>query len=90
MKGNLTIAILLKGPNWGLPFHIHTDASDKFVGAVLVKNEDDKPYVIYFISKNLACVEMNYTVTENELSEMVHALNKFKYYVAGYKKFVHT
>jgi hypothetical protein len=53
IKGKLTTSLVLQGLNWGLPFYIHTDASDKSLGAVLGKYEDDKPYVIYFISKNL-------------------------------------
>ena len=73
-----------------LPFHIHIDASEKDVGVFLVQNEDNKPYAIYFISKNLAGVELNYTVTENELLVVVHGLNKFRHYVTGYIFFVHT
>jgi hypothetical protein len=64
MKEKLSTLPVLQGPNWDLPFHIHTNASDKNVGAVLGQNEDNKPYAIYFISKNLAGVEINYTVTE--------------------------
>jgi hypothetical protein len=64
IKEKLSTAPVLQGPNWALPFHIHTDASDKVVGAVLGQNEDNKPYAIYFISKNLVGAELNYTVTE--------------------------
>ena len=81
---------MLQGPNWTLPFHIHTDASDKFVGDVLGQDEDNKPYAIYFISKNLVGAELNYIVTEKELLAVVHSLNKFNHSVIGYKVFVHT
>jgi hypothetical protein len=54
---------VLQDPNGALPFHIHTDASDKSVGLVLGQNEDNKPYVIYFISKNFSSTEINYTIT---------------------------
>lgn len=27
MKDKLTIALILRDPNWALPFHIHIDAS---------------------------------------------------------------
>jgi hypothetical protein len=63
-KEKLTTALGLQVLNWSLPFHIHTDASDKSVGAVLGKDEDNKPYAIYFISKNLVGAELNYIVTE--------------------------
>jgi hypothetical protein len=90
IKEKLSTAPVLQGPNWALPFHIHTDASDKVVGAVLGQNEDNKPYAIYFISKNMVGAEINYIVTEKELLAVVHALNKFRHYVTGYKVFVHT
>jgi hypothetical protein len=55
---------VLRGPNWKLPFHISSDASDISIGNVLGQEEDKKPYNIYFISKNLTPAELNYTVTE--------------------------
>lgn len=35
LKGSLTQAPVLKGPDWSLPFHIHTDASYFAIGAFL-------------------------------------------------------
>ena len=81
---------MLQGPYWALPFHIHIDASNKSEGVVLGQDEDNKPYSISFISKNLVGAELNYTITENEQLAIVHALNKFKHYVIEYKVFVHN
>lgn len=52
--------------------------------------EDKLPYTIYFMSKNLSKVELNYTVTEKELLVVVHSLNKFRHYITGYPNFVHS
>jgi hypothetical protein len=57
-------SLVLRGPNWKIPFHISTNASDISIGNVLGQEEDKKPYTIYFISKNLTVAEINYTVTE--------------------------
>ena len=54
LKGKLTTAPILRGPNWALPFHIHANASHKAIGAALGQVEDKLPYAMYFISKNLS------------------------------------
>lgn len=90
LKGKLVIAPILRGPNWALPFHIHTDASNKAIGAALGQVEEKLLYAIYFVSKNLSKAELNYSVTEKELLAIVHSLNKFKHYITSYQTFVHT
>ena len=62
LKTRISEAPILRGPNWKLPFHISTDASDTALGAVLGQ-EDIVPYAIYYINKNLTPTELNYTVT---------------------------
>ena len=76
LKSKLVIAPILKGPNWALPFHIHTDASNKAIGADLGQINEKLPYAIYCIRKNLSEEELNYTVTEKELLVVMHSLNK--------------
>eukprot|EP00253_Pinus_taeda_P034267 PITA_34267 len=90
LKDKLVSAPILRGPNWALPFHIHTDASNKAIGAALGQIEEKLPYAIYFASKNLSKAELNYTVTEKEFLAVVHALNKLRHYITGYQTFVHT
>jgi hypothetical protein len=64
LKRLISTTPVLRGPNWKLPFHISSDASDVTIGIVLGQEEDKKPYAIYFISKNITPTELNYTVTE--------------------------
>ena len=47
------------------------------VGAVSGQLEDNKPYAIYYINKNLTPSKLNYIVTEKEFLAVVHAINKF-------------
>ena len=84
------MAPVLRGPNWALPFHISTDASDTAIGGVLGQKEDQQSYAIYFVSKNLPPIELNYTIIENEFLAVVHAINKFRQYIIGHEVFVHT
>jgi hypothetical protein len=77
LKAKLSVAPVLRGPNWALPFHISIDAFDTAIGGVLGKKEYKNPYAIYFVRKNLSPAELNYTVTEKEFLVVVHAINKF-------------
>ena len=81
---------ILHGPKWNLPFHIHSDASDKAIRDVLGQKEENDPYSVYYISKNLAGPELNYTITENEFLAVVHVVNKFRHYIIGYQVIGHT
>ena len=80
---------ILRGPNWSLPFHISTDAFDMAIG-VLGQKEYQASYVIYFVSKNLTAIELNYTITEKEFLAVVYAIKKFLHYIIAYEVFVHT
>ena len=39
LKAQLSVAPILRGPNWSLPFHISTDASDTAIGGVIDQKE---------------------------------------------------
>ena len=71
-----------------MPFHIQTDASDTALGGVLGQKENQSYYAIYFISKNLTPAELNYIVTEKEFLAVVHAINKFRHYITGYRMYL--
>ena len=52
--------MLLSYPGWKIPFIVHTDASNKQVGAFISQN--NKP--IAFLSIRLIKPQLNYTTTE--------------------------
>ncbi|RVX05732.1 Retrovirus-related Pol polyprotein from transposon opus [Vitis vinifera] len=81
LKLFLTTALIVRAPNWQLPFEIMCDVSDFAIGAVLGQREDGKPYVIYYASKTLNEAQRNYTTTEKELLVVVLALDKFRAYL---------
>eukprot|EP00253_Pinus_taeda_P009254 PITA_09254 len=89
LKNQLSTAPILRGLDWALPFHISFDASDTAIGVVLGQEENNLPYAIYFISKNMTPGELNYTVTEKEFLAVIYAINKFRHYIIGYTTFVH-
>jgi len=90
LKETLSSVPIFRGPDWKLPFHISIDASDSAIGVVLGQKEDPVTYVIYYVSKNLTPVELNYMVTEKEFIVVIYAINMFRHYILGYEVFVHT
>jgi hypothetical protein len=89
-KKPISTTLVLRGPNWKIPFHISTDASDIAIGTVLGQEEDKKYYVIYFISKNITPAKLNYIVTEKEFLAVIHAINKFLHYITCYPIILYT
>ena len=79
----MAIALIVRAPNWQLPFEVMCDASDFSIGAVLGQREDGKPCVVYYASKNLNEAQRNYTTREKELLAVVYALDKFRAYLVG-------
>ena len=66
MKKHVTRTHVLRGLEWNLSFHISIDVADISIGVVLGQQEGNKPYAIYYVSKNLGPIEVNYTIIEKE------------------------
>lgn len=70
----------------GSEFHVHTDASNIAVGAMLAQNPTGKcDQPIMYASRLLNTAERNYTRTEREALAMVYALQKFRHYLLSNK-----
>ena len=63
IKSMVSAETLRSYPDWKLPFTVHTDASDKQLGAVISHNYKQ----IYFFYRKLSKPQRNYTTTEKEL-----------------------
>ena len=51
LKDKLSVEPILRGPDWSLPFHISTNASDMAIGGVLGQKEDQASYAIYLLAR---------------------------------------
>ena len=61
LKMNLVKAPILRFPNWSIKFHVHIDASDLAIGAILTQLGDDiMDYPIVYSSRKLKKAERNY------------------------------
>jgi transposase InsO family protein len=86
VKQMISEEVFLTYPDWSMPFDIHTDASDKQLGAVISQN--GKP--IAFFSRRLSKTQRNYTTTEKELLSIVECLKQFRSILFGYELHVYS
>ena len=64
LKVALTKAPILKSPNWDLIFHVHIDASNFAIRAILAQpGEKNMDFPISYASRQLNSAEWNYTTT---------------------------
>ena len=66
------------------------DASDHSIRAVLGQRSDKIFHSVYYASKILTQIQINYTTTEKELLAVVFAFDKFRAYLVGTKVTMYT
>ena len=86
MKKTIARETILAYPDFSNPFHVHTDASDRQLGAVI--SQGGKPLAFY--SRKLNSAQRNYTTTERELLSIVETLKEFRNILLGHKIKVYT
>ncbi|XP_070019160.1 uncharacterized protein [Nicotiana sylvestris] len=90
LKFKLTTTLIITAPDWSLPFELMCDASDVTVGAVLGQRIKKIFHLVYYASKIMNDVQVNYRVNEKELLVIVFDMDKFRPYLMGTKVIVHT
>jgi hypothetical protein len=79
-----TPGIALRAPDPNCPFFLHTDWSQKGLGAVLGQHDDEgRKCMVACISRSLNVHEKNYTPWKGELLAAVWAIRTFRTYLHG-------
>ena len=86
MKKVMAKETILNYPDFNKVFEIHTDASDRQLGAVI--SQEGKPLAFY--SRKLSSAQRNYTTTEQELLSIVETLKEFRNILLGQKIKIYT
>ena len=89
-ENELIFAPIISAPDWSKPFEIMCDASDFAIVVVLGQRIVNKQHVIYYSSRTLNDMQMNYITTEKEFLVIVFALEKFRPYLLGSKTTIFT
>ena len=72
-----TTTPILMTLNWSMEFHVHCDASNIAIRAVLAQNVNEKiDSPIHYASRLLNQAEKNYSTMEREALAMVYSVNK--------------
>ena len=91
LKQRLISSPILAFPDYNLPFELHTDASGRALGYILMQRyPDDTTRVIAYGGRTLTKAEKNYTVTELELLALVDGCMKYAIYLTGREFTVYT
>ena len=75
----ITLEPILRLPYLEFPFEVHTDASDRALGGVLVQ----EGHPIAFESRKLDAIKKMYNTHEKEMTVVIHCLETWKYYLMG-------
>ena len=86
IKKIITKETLLAYPDFNKEFHIHMDASNVQLGAVIM--QWNKP--ITFYSHKLNSAQKRYMTGEQELLSVVQTLKEFHNILLGHKLIIHT
>ena len=83
LKDILVLALVITTSGWSKEFELMCDASDYAVGAALGQRKEKVFHSIYYASKVLNGVQLNYATIEKKLLAIVYALEKFRSYLVG-------
>jgi len=84
LKSELPSTQVLRIPTIGTPFHLHSDASGKAVGATLGQlDEQGVEQPLAFASQKLSDTQMGWSTIEREAYAVIWALNRFRDLIFG-------
>ncbi|KMT14518.1 hypothetical protein BVRB_4g072900 [Beta vulgaris subsp. vulgaris] len=86
LKSAISSEPVLKLPEFDKPFEVHTDASGRAIGGVLVQ----EGHPVAFEGRKLKDAEERYSTHEKEMLAVVHCLRIWRHYLLGTKFIVLT
>jgi hypothetical protein len=82
LKKDLVSTPLLKPPDYSRDYLLYISTSEDTIGMVLVQEDDElHKHVIYYLSRTLLSLELNYTHVEKLDLVVVHAVQRLRHYI---------
>ena len=82
LKNALTYTLLLRPPNYNKYFLLYLATADSNIGMVLVQEDDFlSEYMIYYLSRGLVGLKLNYSHIEKLALATTHAVQQFCHYI---------
>jgi hypothetical protein len=81
IKKYLMTLPVLRAPQAGKGFRLYIAAQENVIGAVLVQEENDKEFIVAFVSRRLFDAETRYVFIEKLCLLLYYACSKFKHYI---------
>jgi len=91
LKRALTTSPLLQPPNYNTDFLLYLAAAKLTIGIILIQEDDLLlQYVIYYLSRGLVGLELNYSHIAKLALAAVHAVQWFRHYILSRKTTIIT
>ena len=81
---------ILVYPNFELPFHLYTCASQYALGFILGQVVDGKEVVVAYCDWELSDAGKRYSTTEPEALAVINGIKRYQPYLTGRSFLVHT
>ena len=86
LKATMSSEPVLRLPDFELPFKVHTNASNKAIGGVLMQEK----HLVAYKNRKLNDTEQKCSAHEKEMIAVVHCLLAWRVYLLGSKFVVRT
>ena len=90
LKSKLATAPIVQFPDFSKSFHLHTDASDTGIGAVLMQEKAGLLHPLAYVSKTLNSAQRNYSATKREALALFYGLEQFRHIILLFEVHVYT
>jgi hypothetical protein len=81
IKEYLVSPPVLRASKVGNPFKMYIATQERVIGAILLQEEDDKEFLVAYVSRHLLDAETRYVFMEKLCLSLYYVCSKFRHYI---------